>query len=258
MSSSRKGILAPQYNLSKIFLLNLAVAIIFRKKRSFSQDSIRVMKGLQPPFKVSGRENIPLSGPCLITVNHYSSPSFFAIWLAFAISSLFSSDIHWITTRELTYSGQKRAKILRPLTRWGLTRISEVYGFTIMPPMPPDPRDQIDRGIAVRQVLHYIQQSKKPIVAIAPEGTDFPGGKLGWPLPGTGKFIAHISGMGLPLLPVGVFEQDGYFKLSIGAQYRLPLFVSDSPENRDREISRMIMSRIAKQLPRHLQSEEFL
>ena len=69
---------------------------------------------LKTPLKVTGQENIPTSGPCLVTVNHYARPGFWAWWISFAISSVLPVDIHWVMTRELTYPGQRRAVVLRP------------------------------------------------------------------------------------------------------------------------------------------------
>ncbi len=208
---------------------------------------------MRPPLKVMGAA--PDRSACLLTVNHYYRPGFDAWWLALAVSAVFPREIHWVITAALTYPGQKRRVALMPLSRWALGRIARTYGFSAMPPMPPDPRETSARAQAVRRVVETVRREKDIVVGLAPEGRDLPDGKLGWPPPGAGRFMQAISRQGLPFLPVGLFEADGGLCLNFGRLYRLPAMEESSPREADRFISRIVMEHIAALLPEGLQGE---
>ena len=158
-------------------------------------------------------------------------------------------------TRELTYLGLRRAVVLRPLTRLGISWFGRVYGFTIMPPMPPDPADAAERGLAVRHLFAYARSTLNPILALAPEGMDMPGGILGWPPPGGGRVMLQLARNGFNILPVGAYEGDGALCLSFGPSFRLEVPPGLPPSHQDREASRQVMQHIARQLPGHLRGE---
>jgi hypothetical protein len=95
-------------------------------------------------------------------------------------------DVHWVMTAGWTFPGQRRGRLLKPLTYWLFRRVAKVYGFTTMPPMPPNPKESLARARAVRQVLEYAERANRPIIGLSPEGRDFPTGQLGTPPPGVG------------------------------------------------------------------------
>ena len=97
--------------------------------------------------------------------------------------------------------------------------------------MPPVPADAVDRALAVRHLFRYIQNAKKPVVGLAPEGMDFPGGILGWPPPGSGRVIpADYQPGGLAdFAPVGAYQEKGAFYLNFGALYRLEVVPGTLP-----------------------------
>ncbi len=57
----------------------------------------------------------------LITVNHYSSPGFQALWIATLISAILPLDIHWVMTAGWTNSGW-----LSGLTHWLFPHLARV------------------------------------------------------------------------------------------------------------------------------------
>jgi 1-acyl-sn-glycerol-3-phosphate acyltransferase len=138
---------------------------------------------------------------------------------------------------------------MRPLVRWFIGCISGVYDFMRMPPVPPVPEDAQERALAVRQVIQYVRQAKNPVIGLAPEGGDVPGGKLGWPPPGAGRFILHLNRMGLPIIPIGLFEQDGALCFRFGPSYELNIPAGLSSEEQDKMVLRQVMGAIAGQLP---------
>jgi hypothetical protein len=207
-------------------------------------------------MRTLGSENIPACGPCLVTVNHYARPGFRAWWVALGISALLPFEVHWLVTAAWTYPDPLRRRTLTPATRWVLRRIAARYDFTSMPPMPPDPADVRARAEAVRRVLRFARSHPCPVIGLAPEGMDPADGRLGRPPPGAGRFIALLSGLGLPILPVGVCETQDRFCLHFGRLYRLELPAGLSPDDQDRVISRQVMGQIARLLPPELLNNE--
>jgi hypothetical protein len=187
-----------------------------------------------------------------VTVNHYARPGFRAWWIALGISALLPFEVHWVITAAWTYPDALRAHTLTPVTRWLLHRIAKTYGFTTMPPMPPDPSEAQARAEAVRCILGYVRRNPCSVIGLAPEGMDMTGGRLSMPPPGVGRFIAHLVELGSPLLPVGAFEEGDRFCLQFG-----PLYCLENPpimnrEEQDQLTSHAVMLRIARLLPRDL------
>jgi hypothetical protein len=187
-----------------------------------------------------------------LTLNHYNRPGFQAWWLALAVSAVIPVDVHWVMTAAWTYQDPIRSHTITPLTRWFFHRMAGVYGFTSMPPMPPDPRDTHARTVAVRQVFAYVRAYPGPIIALAPEGSDAPDGTLQWPPAGSGRFLLHLARLGLDVVPLGGFEEEGAFCLRFGPPYRLQVPAHLAVGGRDREARRIAMAHIAEQLPAHL------
>jgi hypothetical protein len=213
------------------------------------------MAKLHPPLRVVGHEHIPASGPCVVTMNHYYRPGFDAWWVALAAGAVIPAEMHWIMTGAWTFPGKWYRKILRPISEWVFARIARSYNFTTMPPMPPDPADTEARARAVRRVLAYARREPNPIIAIVPEGRDFPGGVLGWPPPGAGRFIHQLVRSGLHIVPVGIYEADGALCVSVGPPYLPKLGDALSTHERDRTMSRIVMTHIARQLPPPLRGD---
>ncbi len=252
----------PCYTYPPLGVLGLAFNVFFGGHRSFHADGKRCIARLtsqsrcaKPPLRVYGAENIPQSGPCLITFNHYYRPGFHAWWLALGIASVVPVEMHWIMTGELTFPSRWYAPLGRPISRWLLKRLSQVYGFTTMPPMPPRPCDVAERAGAVRQALSQIEDHPDIILGLSPEGGDHPGGRLSWPAAGAGRFGLLLASRGLRFVPVGAFEAEGEFCLSFGPAYRLSLPPGLSSEEKDRQAAEIMMQNIARQLPAHLRGE---
>jgi hypothetical protein len=243
------------YPLPWDVLVKLAYTSLRKQRRSFGADARVCLGKLPERLRVYGGENIPQTGPCLVIANHYARPGFGVWWLAIAISASLPVEVHWIFTAEWTYPDRIRRTLLTPASRAIFERIASVYEFTTMPAMPPDPGEVERRAKAVRNVLAYVHRTPKPVIGLTPEGRDISGGKLGFPPPGVGRFISHLSAAGLALNPVGVFEESGGLCLHFGPVFSLP----DKPEmpakEKDRSISRVVMDRIAALLPGHLRGE---
>jgi hypothetical protein len=142
--------------------------------------------------------------------------------------------------------------VITPITRFFFRRLAQVYGFTSMPPMPPDPAEVEARAQAVRRVLEYARRSANPVIGLAPEGRDGPidqPGVLVEPPLGVGRFVLQLTRLGLPISPAGIFETDSRLCIRFGQPYGLDIPQGLKPDERDQQASREIMLHIADLLP---------
>jgi hypothetical protein len=180
----------------------------------------------------------------LITVNHYSAPDFQAWWFVILISALLPAKIHWVVTSGWTNSGW-----MTGFTHWLFPRGARLFGFTPMPAMPPDPDKTEQRAEAVRAVLKYARETSQPVIGMAPEGRDSPGGVLGTLPPGVGRFI-HLLSQDCPLiLPVGVWTEADRINLKFGKLYSLEVPGGLAAQQRDRLVGHTVMHQIALLIP---------
>ena len=243
----------PRYSYPPRALIRLGMDVILHRRHSFRADGIECLSLLQPPLKILGPRNIPQTGPALVTFNHYYCPGFQAWWIALAVAAVIPQEMHFVMTGELTYPGKWYAPLGQAGSRWLLRQLARVYGLTTMPPMPPRPKDVEARALSVRKFLAYAREHPQAILGLAPEGGDnVPTGALTWPSSGVGRFISLLAGQGFPVVPVGVYEQDGEFCLSFGAAYRLPVRKGSRSGEKDRAAAETVMKRIAEQLPPQL------
>jgi len=245
----------PHYSYPPLGFFGLALNVLFGGRRSFHRDGQLCIERLKPPLRVHGRGNIPQSGPCLITFNHYYRPGFDAWWMALGIAALVPVEMHWVMTGELTYPGKWYAPLGMAGSRWLLKRISRIYGHTTMPPMPPRPKDMEARARSVRETIKFARQHPQAIIGLAPEGGDQPGGVLNWPFSGAGRFILMLAEQGFPILPVGAYEENGDFCLSFGPAYQLQASLGDEAGEKDRVVVRAVMKKISEQLPLRLRGQ---
>lgn len=245
----------PSYSYPAYLLTELAGNGLFGGHRSFRKDAIACIERLVPPLLVIQKENIPSSGPSLLTFNHYSRPGFNAWWIGLAVASQLPMDAHFVMTGELTSPGKRYSPGGMPFSRWLLKRVAKVYGFTSMPPMPPREKDVEARARSVREVLSFAERTKDPVICLAPEGADMPGGRLTYPPSGAGRFMLQLAGKGLKLIPIGVWEQDGCLCTSFGPAYDLSVPRQMSSDEKDRAAAKAVMDNIARLLPRQFRGE---
>jgi len=242
--------LPPQYPFPwKIGLLLLRDALLLRQ-RDFRADNLEIVKLLDPQPNIQGIEHIPTRGPALLVTNHYSRPGFPAWWIAIGITVSVPIDIYWLMT-----AGWTHLTGLESLTRWLFPRVAQVYGITATPPMPPKPDETEARARAVRQALKYTRQAPAPVVGLAPEGRDQPGGCLGDPPSGVGRFIEKLIGHCQRIVPIGVYEDEQYLCVNFGPAFKLEIPPKLSADRRDHNVSRQVMGAIARQLPPALRGD---
>lgn len=252
---TQQGKNIPIYSYSAHMLAGLFRDVVLLRPRVFREDARACVSRLTPPLQVICPENIPAGGGYVITINHYYHPGFAAQWMALTTSSVVPCNIHWIITGELTFPGKWYAPLGMKVSRFILKRGALVYGFTVMPPMPPRACDVEARAAAVRAALDYAKQTKNPIIGLAPEGGDQAGGKLMMPAPGAGRFGLLLAAQGLRFLPVGVFETNGELCLHFGEIYDPAIANNLSSDEKDKQAAHIMMEHIAALLPSSLRGE---
>jgi hypothetical protein len=245
----------PNYSYPLGLLTRVSCDIALLRRRSFREDARACIANLRPPLQIWGQENIPQTGSCVLTVNHYHRPGFGAQWLALAISACVPLDVHWVITSEFTDWGNWLGLFGSMGSRILLKRIADIYGFTTMPPMPPRLGDVAARAASVRAVLEYVRQAKGPVLGLAPEGYDAPHGVLTRPATGVGRFGLLLAKAGLSFIPVGVYEEDGCLHVDFGERYRLSVEGDFSSDEKDRRAMQVIIKNIACLLPSRLRGE---
>lgn len=246
---------SPFYTYPPGLFTSVARDVVLLRRRDFHQDAKACIETLNPPLRVLGTENIPQHGPCVLTVNHYHRPAFGAQWIALAIAALVPVNMHWVITGEFMSWGNRYGLPGAVASRILLKRIAWIYGFTTMPPMPPRPKDIEARAASVRAVLEYVRHAQCPVLGLAPEGHDPPGGVLTRPATGLGRFGMLLAKAGLTFVPVGAYEADGVFCVHFGPRYELGVDSILSPDERDQRGIQIIMRNIACLLPLPMRGE---
>jgi len=243
-----------RYQLPQRLLRRFLWSGITLRPRSIAYDAHWALTGVYPPPCISGASHIPARDPCLVLCNHYTRPGLGAWWLALAITAAVAaqrypdvdSDIHWVMTAAWTFQESHwRRRFLTPLTYWAFNRAARVYGFVLMPPMPPAPDEVEARAQAVLRTVRLARQAARAggIVGLAPEGrdSDTPG-MLSPPPDGAGDFIALLVEAGLPILPVGVIERVGHLQVAFGECF-IPA-IPDRRAMRDKAVIQQVMAAI--------------
>jgi hypothetical protein len=185
-----------RYYLPRMLLLQVALDALLARERSFARDAREALVGLSAQPVVRGVEQLP-EGGCVLAHNHYTRPGLGAWWAALALGAAVPRPVHYMMAGGWTYPDFFHRHTLEPLTAWAFRRAARVYRFTSMPPMPPRPHEAAARAAAVRNLFSYARACPNPLIALAPEGRDIPGGQLGWPPSGVGRMVLRLNDLGL-------------------------------------------------------------
>ena len=241
----------PSYRIPPMLLIKMALDMLRGQPRSFGKDARACARAVFPPIRYTGLDTLP-TPPCIITINHFSRPGFQAWWLALGVSAALDEEVHWLITAAWTFPGRWWAKPGEWASRSILRRLAQLYAFTSMPSMPPRPQEMLARVQSVRKLLAAAGIHKPGWIGIAPEGRDGPEGVLQPPASGSGRLLLLLANQGLPILPVGIFEEQGTLSIWFGRAYDLQVGSDLSSRERDQEASQIVMQRLAELLPIHL------
>ena len=241
----------PYYPLVNATTLSMAGAYLFGRKRDFHSDSLALVSAIRPSMVIEGGVPESIKDGCVIVVNHYWRPGFMSMWIGLSISATVPYPIQWTMTSAWRYPDRFRSMTITPLSRWFLKKIADSYGFILMPPMPPHPREVTARVGAVRSLMRYAQSNPSPIIAIAPEGADSGQGCLSTPPEGIGRLLYLFLERGMSLLACGLFEEEGRLHLHYGEPIQ-PTIDGLSRQERESVLVSLTMRAIAACLPERL------
>ena len=239
----------PEYRYPRRIMLSILRDFIIGNARAFRSDSAHLAKGVSR-MEIVGDKPCG-AGPFLFLINHYSHRGFRAWWIAIALTAAAGRDLHWPMTAAWTFPDPLRSRIVTPAAVWALARIARMYGFTLMPPMPPRAKDAAARADAVRRILRLARR-EKPSIGMAPEGMDSPDGRLTAPPAGAGRFIALLVEAGYTPVPVGIYEEGDALRLRFGKPFAIPKTAGGDPDLYDRGIRLLVMKKIGELLPEDL------
>ena len=186
-------------------------------------DALRLVTRNSPPVIAEGMANIPASGGYVVVVNHYSRPGFNTAWTALSLAAVIEPEITFIMSEAWAFTGNPLGFLLRPLMKYVLASINEVYGFLPMPSMVEGFSDARSRAAAVRRVIKFGRAHPSAVIGLAPEGQDSPHQGVGLAPGGGGKFILHLNRMGFQLLPAVVQEKSGKLSIRFGQAFNIAL-----------------------------------
>ena len=195
---------------------------------SFFMNIVRIL--LFARIKVTGLENVPASGPCVVTTNHTSAVDTPILLIAFPIQK-------WSF-----FAGRKWQShpVFGPIMGW----LGAIYIN----------RDSVDRQ-SIRQAQEALMGGA--IFGLAPEGARSKDGKLE-KAKGGAAYLAHRAKV--PILPVGIVNSDVWFEnlkqlrrteveVRIGPVYTLPDMGRRAKGEDLDALTHLIMAKIAAQLP---------
>jgi 1-acyl-sn-glycerol-3-phosphate acyltransferase len=167
--------------------------------------------------------NIPLSGGYVVVLNHFARPGFSTAWIALSLAASIETEIAFIMSDAWVFAGNPLGFILRPLMKFVLASLKEVYGFLPMPSMVAGFSDPRSRAAAVRRAIEFGRAHPSAVIGLAPEGQDSPEHGVGLAPAGGGKFILHLNRMGFKLLPVVAYERDGELITRFGQVFNIAM-----------------------------------
>jgi len=209
----------------------------------------RILAAAPVPPRAEGVEHIPLTGPLLVTQNHYCRKGLGPWWgtslVVTTLAGWRGADPAWMVTSEWYYLDRLRSLTMTPLTHWAFGRAARAWGFM---PMPPDERQLARRAAAVRRTLGVAATlfARGGVLGIAPEGRGED--VLIEPPRGNGRFLLRLAA-GVPVLPAGISEQGGALVARFGKPYRLVACPGEDKRAEDERIKTEVMSAIAALLP---------
>src|SRR3990170_1848936 len=243
------------YHFPRVALALWAADLALGRRRSFYRDSETTLRGVRPPPRVEGEEHIPSEGAFVVVANHYERPGlnmhFAGMLVSLAIGRRRpqSPGVHWVITSQWIRRRLGVLPVPDAFWRWTFRRAAHMYDFVVMPRAA---ERVMGRAGALRQAMAYALgrggHSGEPL-GLMPEVLGK--GVLIEPPAGVALFLKSLSDRGLPLLPVGLHEQeDGALVARFGEPFRISPAESKDAGEVDRLAREQVMVAIGRLLPR--------
>jgi hypothetical protein len=240
------------YRVPRLLLLSFGLYLLVGRRRSFVRDSRLVLAANPHPRTIIDATHIPASGPFVLVMNHFSRPGLRPYHCAMIVTNTVAAarpgqpDIRWAFTSE--YLGRRIGPVPIPLAliRWTFRRVAHVYGFVVIPR-----REHLvlERAASLRRFVRLLRDGSP--VGLTPEGaTAGAHGTLVEPPPGSGSFVGSLTSSGVPLLPVGIYEDARTLNVRFGRAESFTSPRAGRPRNEhDGEARAEMMTAIGALLP---------
>lgn len=237
----------PEYYFPRSMFWDILISFIEGSPRNIHRDALLAIAGINPPIHTIGSNNIPKTGPVLITMNHYARQDFSIVWAGIAIAAHLPENQFWLMTSAWTNRGPGFDRICTSITRLVFRRLADMYGAITTPPLPAIPEEQNERTVIIRKLFRLLKNDLQAVLCVAPEGRDSFAGGLGMPAEGAGKLLLHLDKQLSKIVLVGVWERFGRLILNFGEPDTLKN--RNFSKNIDNEVSMLVMNKIASLLP---------
>lgn len=260
MAMTQSSSTSASYTYSIPKLIIPALRVFSGIPSSLSRDAAVLLEGAHPRPVVWNAQNIPRTGPFVLTVNHYDHPGLGAWWgvaaMACAIAERRTAgprELHFAMAREWWYPSGFGRWVKQPLTRWAFGQVSKAYGIITLPPVLRTDEFRGQGTIGVRHAIKFTRGPDPQLVGLAPEGGTGENLALCEPPEGAGLFLLLLTHDSVPVLPVGIFEaENNVLTVNFGAPYPLQVPRALPRSDRDRAAARNVMIEIGRLLPERM------
>ncbi|MBV9278768.1 MAG: 1-acyl-sn-glycerol-3-phosphate acyltransferase [Chloroflexi bacterium] len=198
----------PRYGPSRENILRGIVYILRGKSRSLARDALLVITNMPLPPRIRCADRIPERGPFVVVANHYERPGLWMVWPAMLVAHLVrertGQDTHWIAIEQWESFRLLSVSVPPALIRRVFERTFRTYGIMAM--ASPDAPAAARAG-SMRRAVQAIRDGE--IVGLMPEGDVGPTPELLEAKEGVGAFLLMLAGRGAPVVPIGLYEEDG-------------------------------------------------
>lgn len=248
------------YGYSISTLLLPALRVLLGIPSQLSHDTALLLRGAHPAPRALNIENIPADSPFVLTLNHYDHPGLAAWWGAALIATTIAArrtcephELHMMMAREWWYPHGYERWTKQPLTNWFFGQVSKAYGTIRLPPVLSNGEFRGEGAIAIRKAMALTHGDNPQLVGLAPEGKTGDNLSLCAPPHGCGLFMLLLTYDRIPILPVGVYEDETQTLIAnFGEPYMLTVPRHLPKQERDRESARQVMIHIGRQLPKRM------
>ena len=235
-----------RYKFPRLELAWFGVHLLFGRRRSLLRDCQTFLRANPHPRRVEGIDHVPAAPPFVIVANHYGRPGLKPYHSGMVVTGLLAqarpnmSHLRWVITSE--WFGRRLGPVPIPsvVYRWTFRRVGRVYPVAIMPRRAGE---VIARAAVLRDIVRALQREA---VGLMPEAGG--SGTLRQPLEGSGLFVHSLVGRGVPVIPVGLWDDGDTLVVTFGPPLTLAPVGEDRLEQ-DRSASEQMMVAIGRLLP---------
>jgi hypothetical protein len=238
--------IASRYEFPRPQLAWFGVHLLFGWRRSFLRDCQTFLRTNPYPRRVEGIDHVPAAPPFVLVANHYARQGLWPYHCGMIVTGLIAQarpavhHIRWVITSE--WYGRRLGPLPIPpsVYRWTFRRVAQVYGLATMPRRASE---ALARAAVLRDTFRALEREP---VGLMPEAGG--SGTLRQPPEGSGLFVHLLSKRGVPIIPVGLWDDGDTLVVTCGPPLGLALAGGDRVEQ-DRALREQMMVAIGRLLP---------